>query len=294
MSQKTSLTSVEVARREKGLKAYQAAEALGLSASYYSEIEQGKKAIPSHLLAKFREVLGDDALRKPQLPENATSPRAMLKEARLRKGLSQAQLAKKVGYSVGLYQQIEDGLSSMGEKQARKVAAELDLDVDVLLGGSDHPVERGSVRGTFGSIPEIQMGPGLKAKFVPLLSMAQCGVHGAWDDTAYTREGFVAFNSSDPNAFAVVLAGDSMLPKYGPGAVAVVYPNGKPCNGDIVIAKLSADLGADVMFKVYQASGDNVTLSSYNPAFPAMQYKRSAFEWIYPVASVTDVLKKAQ
>lgn len=54
----TSPSSVEAARRALGFKAFQAAEKLGLSASYYSEIEKGRKPIPTHLQAKFRDVLG--------------------------------------------------------------------------------------------------------------------------------------------------------------------------------------------------------------------------------------------
>lgn len=222
----------------------------------------------------------------------AGSPRAKLRAAREAKGLSQAQLAKKVGYKdASVYQDIEEGRSQMGEKMAIKIAKVLGVDVEELTNGSDHPTDRDGMRGTFGAVPNIGLPPGMTAKYVPLLSMAQCGTMMAYDDGAYAHDGFLAFNPQDPKAFAVTLAGDSMVPRFEPGDVAVVYPSKPPKNGCVVIARLNEDNGGDVMLKLYQSSGENVTLSSYNPAYPAMQFHRSAFAWIYPVAQVTKELE---
>jgi len=217
-----------------------------------------------------------------------TGARAKLQEARLAKGMTPAQLAKAIGYSqVSMYLDIEEGRSQMGEKMARKAAKILGIDVSELMDGSDHPVERGAAQGTFGALPDIQLPPGMKAKYVPLLAMAQCGTSMAWDDGGYTGEGFLAFNPQDPKAFAVTLSGDSMIPRIEPGDVALIYPSKPPKNGCVVIARLNEDNGGDVMVKLYQANGERVTLSSYNPAYPPMQYSRADFAWIYPVAKIT-------
>ena len=216
--------------------------------------------------------------------------RARLKVLREAKHLTLAQLATAVGYSVGVYREIEDGRSSMSRKMAERVAKELGCDVQELIEGSDHPPGNGTHFGTFGETPPVQVPPGMKVKYVPLLSMAQCGSMGAYDDSAYAHDGFIAFNSEDPKAFAVKLAGESMTPVFAPGDVAVVYPSKPPKNGGVVIARLNEEHGSDVMLKLFQASGANVTLSSYNPAFPAMTFPRDSFSWIYPVASVTKVL----
>lgn len=219
--------------------------------------------------------------------------RSKLKAARLAAGLNVQQLAKAVGYSVATYQDIEDGRSQMGEKMAAKVARVLGIPVEDLTNGSDHPPERGGMAGTFGTTPEIVMGPGMenaRAKFVPLLSMAQCGAMMAYDDTAYDHSGFVCFNPQDPRAFAVKLAGDSMQPKFDAGDVAVIYPSKPARNGGVVIAKLREEHGGDVMFKLYSSAGGAVTLTSYNPAYPPMTWPREAFAWVYPVAQVTKEL----
>jgi SOS-response transcriptional repressor LexA len=221
--------------------------------------------------------------------------RFFLKAAREKAGLSLADLAKRVGYSVATYREIEDGRAQMGEKMARKIAAVLDVEAADLMNGGDHPPENGALRGTFGAEPSVAMGPGMeghKAKFVPLLSMAQAGTNAAWTTEGYAREGFLSFDPKDRDAFAVTLAGDSMSPIYTPGDVALVYPNHAPRNGDLVIAVLDDDHGADVMFKIYSPSGQRVTLSSYNPAYPPMEFPRSAFRSLFPVVAVTKVLRR--
>ncbi|MCW0218216.1 MAG: LexA family transcriptional regulator [Prosthecobacter sp.] len=218
--------------------------------------------------------------------------RSKLQAARIAKGYTVAEFAKLVGYSLSVYQGIEEGASRMGEKMAKKAAALLDLEVEDLTNGSDHPPSNSVPFGSFGAVPEINMGPGMqgqRAKYVPLLSMAQCGVMQAYTDEAYTGEGFVAYSPDDPHAFAVKLAGDSMQPRIEPGDVAVVFPSKTPRNGSIVLARLDDDHGGDVMCKVFQATKDDVTLSSYNPAYPPLTYPRQSFAWIYPVNSVTKV-----
>ena len=56
-----------------------------------------------------------------------------LREARERKGLSQAQLAKRVGVSQGLIWQIERGLKTPGVGVLTRIAKELNLSLDELL-----------------------------------------------------------------------------------------------------------------------------------------------------------------
>ena len=225
-----------------------------------------------------------------ETPPGFGGARARLKQAREAKGLSLKDFCKATGYSELIYKGIEDGSSNMSRKMAEKVAKVLDLDVSDLLDGSDHPPANGLHHGTVGETPELKMPPGQKARFVPLLSMAQCGRMMAYDDSAYDHSGFIALNPKDGKAFALTLAGDSMIPDIRPGDTALVYPSFPPKNGGVVIARLNDDHGGDVMLKLYQQSGNNVTLSSYNPAFPPMSFQRSDFLWIYPVAAVTRIL----
>lgn len=264
---------------------------LGVSDKYVGMLERGEKeVVQGSTLAKLIEF---EESRSPMVTEQqasyVTGARSILRSARMAKGWTPTQFAKMLGYSdAGIYIGIEEGRSQMGEKMARKAANLLDLDVSDLMDGSDHPIVRGAAQGTFGAVPDIALPPGMTAKYVPLLAMAQCGPNVAWDDGGYTHEGFLAFNPEDPQAFAVTLAGDSMMPRIEPGDVALIYPNQQPKNGKVVLARLNEDKGGDVFVKVYQANGDLITLSSYNHgAYPPMQFHRGDFAWIYPVAKIT-------
>ena len=244
----------------------------------------------------IQSVQSDEPIQSVHSKVKETAPgyggaRARLKAARIAKGLSIKDFCKATGYSPLIYKGIEDGNSNMSRKMAEKVAKVLDIDVSELLEGSDHPPANGLHHGTVGETPALQMPPGQKARFIPLLSMAQCGGMMAYDDSAYDHSGFIALNPKDGKAFALTLAGDSMTPDIRPGDTAVVYPSFPPRNGCVVIAKLNEKNGSDVMLKLYQQSGNTVTLSSYNPAYPPMTFPRDAFQWIYPVSSVTRVLQ---
>lgn len=224
------------------------------------------------------------------MPAGFGGGRARLKQARIAKNMTPKELCKAVGYSPHIYDQIENGNSNMSRVMAEKVAKVLGVEVSELLDGSDHPPANGLHHGTVGETPNLILPPGQKARFVPLLSMAQCGQMMAYDDTAYDHSGFLAMNPKDGKAFAVTLAGDSMTPDFRPGDTAIVYPSHEPRNGTVVIARLGEDQGGDVMLKLYHKVGNTVTLSSYNPAYPPMSFPREQFLWIYPVSSVTRVL----
>ncbi|HEY1048236.1 MAG TPA: S24 family peptidase [Prosthecobacter sp.] len=302
LMESTFANKVLLLRKRMNLSQLEFAKLLGVSRNYLSMIETGRE--PSDTLKRLFQTVEYQydansvssnrvAEETPIQSELSTlRGRALLKQARQQAGHGVADFAKLLGYpTVSTYQNIEEGGSKMGQKMAERAAKILGLNVADLLDGSDEPPCTDVPFGSFGAVPSIKMGPGMegvKAKFVPLLSMAQCGVMQAYTDEAYTGEGFLAY-SPDPKAFAVKLAGDSMLPRIEPGDVAVVSPSKLPRNGNVVLVRLDEEHGGDVMCKIYHAAGDQVTLSSYNPVFPPLTYSRAACSWVYPVQSVTKV-----
>lgn len=238
-----------------------------------------------------RVLLMTSHLLQEEAPAFITGARSILKAARKAKGLTPEAMAKKMGYpDAGTYINIEEGRSQMGEKMIKKAAKILGLDESDLM-SSEHPVDRSPDQGTFGAIPEINLPPGMTAKYVPLLSLAQCGPNMTWTDDGYTGEGVLAIDCKDPKAFAVKLSGDSMSPKYDPGDTAIIYPSFQPRNGDLVLARLHEEYGGDVMIKLYQCSADSVTLSSYNPVYQPTSFPREAFAILYPVIQITKKLR---
>ena len=211
--------------------------------------------------------------------------------------MSPAETAKALGIEIGVYQAIEGGHGKCSERLIEKICALFPgLEKDDLMSGSDQPTRMMEDSGRYGMTgqkpPEIDLPDGVTARYVPLISWAQAGTMSSFSDDGYQYEAHLAFNVTDRHAIAVQIRGDSMRPPYDEGDIVILYPSSEPRNGDLVVARLSDDAGGDVMFKIFTAQRGNITLSSYNPAYPPLTYSRSDFSWIYPAASVVKNLRR--
>lgn len=94
-------------------------------------------------------------------------------------------------------------------------------------------------------------------------------------------------------ALGIEIVGDSMEPRYYAGQIAIVLPESRPINGDLVIAHIK-NIG--IVFKKFHFNGDPanpiINLTSYNSDYPPCKYKEADFFWIWPVAKVVDNLRK--
>lgn len=117
---------------------------------------------------------------------------------------------------------------------------------------------------------------------VPVISWASAGAGGNYSDLEDFLDEKIPCDTSDPNAFALIVDGDSMEPGYRPGDRIIVTPNSEARTGDVVIARV--DASGEVFFKLYHAlSGDKIRLTSYNPAYPPIEYRKKQLRFIYPV-----------
>ncbi len=82
-----------------------------------------------------------------------------------------------------------------------------------------------------------------------------------------------------------------MEPKYSDGNIAILIPSTEPTNGEIVIANLK---GQGVFCKIMHAQPEKnlIKLSSYNPAYPTMEYHLDEFHWIYPAHDIIIQLRR--
>ena len=82
----------------------------------------------------------------------------------------------------------------------------------------------------------------------------------------------------DPNAYALEIAGDSMLPVYREGDIVIVSPSTSVRKGDRVIAKTR---DGQVMAKILQRqTSRTVELASFNPAHESKTYEMKEIDWI--------------
>ncbi|MGH8871194.1 MAG: helix-turn-helix domain-containing protein [Acidimicrobiia bacterium] len=73
---------------------------------------------------------------------------ARLRTERTKAGISQRELARRLGLSASLISQLESGLSKPSVGTLYAIVTELDLSLDKLLRGDDHPGRDGSASGS--------------------------------------------------------------------------------------------------------------------------------------------------
>lgn len=146
--------------------------------------------------------------------------------------------------------------------------------------------------------PAAQEAPAAPATLPPVSAMPRISalpvltIPAARDLTSPSLAAFAAtehfaFSVTDPDAFAMRLAGDAMLPQHHDGELAILYPNTAPHTGNRVIARLSDSLGGDILFRIYSTAdhGHSIVLSSLNPLYPPVTLTPDEIVWIYPVAT---------
>jgi SOS-response transcriptional repressor LexA len=123
---------------------------------------------------------------------------------------------------------------------------------------------------------------------VPVVSWVRAGeADYNYDDLCNYLDETLPTDTTDPNAFAVIVEGDSMEPKFSPGDRLILTPNIAARNGDLVIARLR-ESGAVLFKRFFQTGpkGETIKLTSYNPVYPEMQYHLGEFRFIYRVHQV--------
>jgi SOS-response transcriptional repressor LexA len=126
---------------------------------------------------------------------------------------------------------------------------------------------------------------------LPVLSWTQAAQAVELGEIPRDWDEVVPSDVSDERAFGVRLRGDSMEPKYSDGDIAILLPGTAPTNGDTVVANLR-NQGVFCKIMHVQLEKNLVKLSSYNPAYPTMEYHRDEFHWIFPVADIIKQLRR--
>lgn len=127
---------------------------------------------------------------------------------------------------------------------------------------------------------------------VPVVSWATAGNAKDYQDLANQLDEYVETSSKDPNAFSIIIEGDSMETKFYAGDRVVFAPNLEPRNGDAVLAKLN---DGRVFFKWLQRTGPEGTrikLSSENQNYGPLDFPREEFAFIYPAWEVKRLLRR--
>jgi phage repressor protein C with HTH and peptisase S24 domain len=124
---------------------------------------------------------------------------------------------------------------------------------------------------------------------VPVIGYAQAGAAGFFDDAGYpTGTGWdeLLFPSiDDPQAYALEITGDSMMPVYRDGDVVLVSPKAGIRRADRVIVRTT---GGEVMAKeLSRQTATRVELGSLNPAHPPRPLPPREIAWMARIVWVT-------
>lgn len=104
-----------------------------------------------------------------------------------------------------------------------------------------------------------------KGRLVPVVGMARLGDNGFYEEVSSvpgSGDGLVDAYSSDPNAYALRVKGDSMFPAIRDGWYVVVEPNSAPQPGDYVLIKLKS--GQKMVKELLMQRQDSITVVSVN------------------------------
>ena len=117
---------------------------------------------------------------------------------------------------------------------------------------------------------------------VPLIGLAQAGAGGFFDDGGFPTGGGwdeVAFPEvPDPNAYALEISGESMMPLYRDGDIVIISPNASVRRGDRVVVKTR---DGEVLAKDLKRRTENIIeLKSLNPEHPDRMIPTDKVAWL--------------
>lgn len=176
-----------------------------------------------------------------------------LKLARKAAQLTQKQAAAKAGMSQGTLSDLENDGSTSSTYTAR-LAHAYGVNARWLADGEGDPVP---VAGAPGGPTRAT------TSTIPVAGYAKLGENG-WYEEVQTlgSNGYVEAHSSDPDAYALRVRGDSMFPAIRDGWYVVVEPNGTPMAGEYV-AILLRD-GRKMVKEFLFMGADSIAVQSVN------------------------------
>lgn len=179
-----------------------------------------------------------------------------VREARTRRGLSQAELARLAGIAQPTLAQMETGRNE-GSKKVALLAAVLGVNPVWLTTGRG-PRDSNDVASSISGVPLIEWDE-LDNINIALASQKQ-------------RVHVVASMRSGPNSFALVVQVDSMQPLIPQRATIIVDPDAEVRSGDVVVARVDGD----AIVRTILREGSTTYLRAANERYPMLKLDVSA------------------
>ncbi|OZI44504.1 hypothetical protein CEK29_07180 [Bordetella genomosp. 5] len=289
-----------------------AALLLGYSTpSLVSRYTTSAKDIGDRAARKMEEVFGlpanwmdtpheaaNGAARDPAGASAAAPIGRAIRHVRMARGMSAEKLADLAGIDAAALAAIEKGATPAPDVLARFAHA---LEVDTPLLARLSALSFGEVTTallqqlppddlthTLSEDEVTYVGPYHATRRIPVVGMAQLGENGFYDELEYPAghgDGYLLFNSKDPNAYVLKVRGDSMKPAIRNGWYIVVEPSGRPTPGEYVVLQLEdgRKMAKELLFQ-HARTGD-IEVMSVNGEI-RMSVPGTAVRHVHPIAAV--------
>lgn len=196
-----------------------------------------------------------------------------LLELRKNLGHTQEEMGSRLGVSGNWISLLERGHKEPGDSLLRHV--------ELLEQAKDTGLLARSAEGSLGqSDPTMNRGATSEQKLIPVIGWAHAGNASSYEELPHDWREFVPSNCRDPKAFAVVLEGDSMEPRFGEGDVLELMPSEEIHNGCLAVIRLVND---GVIFRRVQISKGRLRLIPLNERYEVEDFSPDEISWAYPV-----------
>lgn len=181
---------------------------------------------------------------------------------RMSLGITQKELAERAGLSQGFMSDIEKS-DNLRYQTLEKIARALGMDVAGLLTARIP-----------GEMPVVRNEKAARA--IALVAKVPAG-----GPEAIPRETILDWLTvpgiTDPNAFAIRVEGNSMEPTFRHDDIVIISPAVLPSKGDAVLA---VHMDGTAVVKRYYVRGDEIILTSDNPDYEPIIWKRSEMRFL--------------
>ena len=215
-----------------------------------------------------------------------------IRAVRLKLGMNQKEFAKHLDVSVGSVGNWEVGKQYPHGKKLKFLADKLGLETAYLM-GEDQGISDSVVKSQ--DAPPYITNPVsnareaplwvAKPRNVPVVSWALAGAAFSADfaDNAAQINEWVETDCKDPNCYALIVEGDSMVPEFRPGDRVIVSPNSEARPGDFVVAKTNTHDAFIKRFRPTGRDGHVIRLESLNENYSTIEHPRERFRFIHPI-----------
>ena len=206
----------------------------------------------------------------------------LLKQCRKKQGVSQAELAAKLGVTQQAVGKWESGKSSPDPSTVARIAELLNTTADYLL-GLYRPVSNVSA-------PEERFFGSYSESLIPVIGTVKAGYGALAFEEDYGQE--YARVKDPSNYFYLVVRGDSMEPRIQDGDLALVHKQDTLENGDLGVL-IYGDEGEGTL-KRYIQRGNCVVLQPFNPAYNELVIKGEDLNHLHIAGRVVETKAKCK